>query len=399
MRVLHIITGLRRGGAEAMLAKLIAAHADSGIENHVVCLVERGPLAIEIERIGAPVIVLGMRSKAALGAVLRLPGIVRRLRPDIVETWLYHADLAGLIAAALTRRLPRLIWNLRCSDMDAQDRARSGLKLMLRILARCSALPNGIIVNSHAGRLYHEALGYRPKWWAEIPNGFDLERWRRDETAGARLRSLCGVPETVPVVGMCARVAPMKDHSNFLRAIAALRAGGTSVHAALVGRGTEALAGEVALLKLEAQVSLLGERSDLPDLMPGFDLLCLSSAFGEGFANVLGEAMACCVPCVATDVGDAAAIVGDTGRIVPPREPEALAAALRDLLAMPAAARAALGLRARRRIEEHYGIARIAQQYLEVYEAVLAGTVPAGFRISAPSSPAPLPGLKHQDVP
>jgi len=399
MRVLHIITGLRRGGAETMLAKLIGAHASAGIDNRVVCLVERGPLADEIEKLGAPVTVLGMRSTASFPAMLRLPGIVRRLRPDIVQTWLYHADLAGLLAAIATRRLRRLIWNLRNSDMDPQDHARPGSKVMLRVLARCSTLPSGVIVNSHAGRLHHESLGYRPKWWAEIPNGFDLERWRRDETARARLAALCGVPQGVPIVGMCARAAPMKDHSNFLRAVAGLRASGASVHAVLVGRGTEGLADEVAALKLEGNASLIGERSDLPSLMPGFDLLCLSSAFGEGFANVLGEAMACCVPCVATDVGDAAVIVGDTGRIVPPREPAALAAALHELLAMPVEARNALGSRARRRIEEHYGIARIAQQYLEVYKAVLGGSVPADLRISAPSSPTPLPSLKHQDVP
>ncbi|MGE5200467.1 MAG: glycosyltransferase [Acidobacteriota bacterium] len=408
MRVLHIITGLRRAGAETMLVKLIGAHAGLGIESHVVCLVERGPLADDIERLGAPVTALGMRSKLALGAIPRLIGIVRRLQPDVIQTSLYHADFAGLVAAVATHRLRRLIWNLRNSDLDSLVRTKLSLKVIVRGLARCSALPSGVIVNSHAGRLHHESLGYRPRWWAEIPNGFDLDRWRPDSAAGARLRAQCSVSKDVPIVGMCAHVAPGKDHSNFLKAIAELRAKGTAVHAVLAGRGTEELAPEVAGLRLAGNVSLLGERADLPALVPGLDVFCLSSV-SEGFPNVIGEAMASGVPCVATDVGDAATIIANTGGIVPPGQAMTLARALGELLAMSAASRRELGMRARRRIQERYSIAHVARQYLEVYDAVSRGLVPAEpgtppQSISTapetlPSSPTPMPGLKHQDVP
>jgi glycosyltransferase involved in cell wall biosynthesis len=353
-----------------MLLKLISALAPAGFDNHVVCLIERGPLAEEIEMLGTPVTSLGMRSKFAPVAMMRLISIVRRFEPDIIHTRLYHADLAGLIAAAATSRLTRLIWNLQCSDMNFRTEANASTALLVRLLARLSGAPAGIIVDSHAGRLHHEVLGYRPSWWAEIPSGFDLERWQPDPAAGAQLRARLGLPDDSLIVGLCARMAPMKDHANFLTALAQIRDRLPTVYSVIAGRGTEMLAQTVDELHLEGRVSLLGERDDLPALLPGFDAFCLSSAFGEGSPNVIGEAMACGVPCVVTDVGESAEMVGDTGRIVPPRQPESLAAALSELLAMNGAARRELGARARLRVATRYSISSVAHRYMDIYAAV-----------------------------
>jgi glycosyltransferase involved in cell wall biosynthesis len=376
VRVLHLITGLRRAGAETMLVKLVGALDRGRFEAQVISLIERGPLAADLEAMGIPVLSLDMRSKLDPRPIARLIAIIRRLRPDVIQTWLYHADLAGLIAATLLRRTRRLLWNVRCSDMDFAATRERGTALMVRLLARYSAGPAGVIVNSRAGRLDHERLGYRPRRWIEIPNGFDLAHWRPDATAAARLRAELRLPEDALLIGMCARVDPMKDHANFLAAIGALRAQLPAAHGVLAGRGTEMLTNRVAELGLAANVTLLGERSDLPLLLPGLDAFCLSSAFGEGFANVLGEAMASGVPCVATDVGDAAEIVGDTGRIVPPRQAEALAAALAGLLGASAQQRRELGLRARARIEDRYGLAGVARRYADVYDSVANGAPP-----------------------
>jgi glycosyltransferase involved in cell wall biosynthesis len=377
MRVLHVITGLRRAGAETMLVKLIGMLAQEGVENRVVCLIERGPLAAELEAVGIRVISLGMRSKLDPRPIARLIRVIRRYRPDIVQTWLYHADFAGLVAVAAASSLARLIWNIRCSDMDFAEDSTPDTARVVRLLARLSARPAGVIVNSHAGRLYHERLGYRPQWWNEIPNGFDLERWRPDGTAAARLRAQLGLPDNALVVGMFARVAPMKDHINFLSAFAQVRAQLPAARAVLAGRGTEALADMLVTFGLQGRVVLLGERSDLPSLLPGLDVFCLSSAFGEGFANVLGEAMACAIPCIATDVGDARDIVGDTGCIVPPRQPGTLADALGGLLSASAEHRSDLGARARLRIEQRYSLGDVARRYMDVYTAVLAGLQPS----------------------
>jgi glycosyltransferase involved in cell wall biosynthesis len=370
VKVLHIVTGLRRAGAETMLVKLVGALDPKRFENHVIGLIERGPLTADLEAMGVPVLSLDMRSKFDPRPIARLTGIIRHLRPDVIQTWLYHADFVGLVGAALLRRTNRLLWNVRCSDMDFAVAQEQGTAWLVRRLARLSAWPVGVIVNSRAGRLHHERLGYRPRQWIEIPNGFDLAHWHPDADAAARLRAELGLPADAHLVGLCARVTPMKDHATFLTAIATLRMRLPSVHGILAGRGTETLAARVAELGLAAHVTLLGERSDLPNLLPGLDAFCLSSAFGEGFANVLGEAMASGVPCVATDVGDAADIVGDTGRIVPPRQPDALAAALGKMLEMSASQRRTLGVRARSRIEDRYGLAGIARRYADVYAAV-----------------------------
>jgi glycosyltransferase involved in cell wall biosynthesis len=376
MRILHVITGLRRAGAETMLVKLVGALARQGFENRVVCLIERGPLAAELEGGGTPVTSLGMRSGFALGAVLHLVAAIRRFQPEIIQTWLYHADLAGLVATMLSGYRKRLIWNIRCSDMDFDAEASAATGRVVRLLARLSALPAGVIVNSHSGRLHHERLGYRPRWWIEIPNGFEIDRWDPDPDAAPRLRAELALPADALIVGMCARVAPMKDHASFFAAIAQLRARSPRLHAVLAGRGTESLGAMVGEFGLDACVSLLGERNDLPALVPGFDVFCLSSAFGEGFANVLGEAMACGVPCVATDVGDAAEIIGDTGLIVPPRRPDALAAALGYFAEMSAERRGEFGARARARLEERYSLSQVARRYVAVYSAVTSGVTP-----------------------
>ena len=356
-----------------MLVKLVAVLAREGFENRVVCMIERGPLAAELEDGGIPVTSLGMRSGFAPGALVRLVAIIRRFQPDILQTWLYHADLAGLIATTASRYRKRLIWNIRCSDMGETNLATDRV---VRLLAKFSALPAGVIVNSRRGRLHHERLGYRPRWWIEIPNGFDLDRWRPDAGAAVRLRAELGLPEDAVIIGMCARVAPMKDHANFFAAIAQARARIPGLHAVLAGRGTDSLRPMAGEFGLDGCVSLLGERDDLPSLMPAFDVFCLSSAFGEGFANVIGEAMACGVPCVATDVGDAAEIIGATGLIVPPRRPDALAAALGDVLDMAADRRGELGARARARAEERYSLSQVARRYVGVYSAVSRGMTP-----------------------
>jgi glycosyltransferase involved in cell wall biosynthesis len=360
-----------------MLVKLVGALDPKRFENHVISLIERGPLAADLEALGVPVLSLDMRSKLDPRPIARLTGIVRRQRPDVIQTWLYHADFAGLVVAAVLRRTNRLLWNVRCSDMDFAVAQEQGTAWLVRRLANLSPWPAGVIVNSHAGRLHHERLGYRPRRWIEIPNGFDLAHWHPDADAAARLRAELGLPADAPLVGMCARVAPMKDHATFLATIGILRTRFPGVRGVLAGRGTEALARRVAELGLAANVTVLGERSDLPNLLPGLDVFCLSSAFGEGFANVLGEAMASGVPCVATNVGDAADIVGETGRIVPPRQPDALAGALGEMLVMSTSQRRVLGARARSRIEDRYGLTGIARQYADIYAAVASGRQPA----------------------
>ncbi len=371
--IAHLITTLERGGAEAMLSKLVRVQATQGVRPVVISLTGAGAYGPELERAGIAVWSLGMRRGVPEPmALFRLIGILRREKPQLLQTWLYHADLLGLLAAPLAG-VPRLCWNLRCSDMDRRGYSRLS-RWLPRLLACFSGRPDAVLVNSEAGRRLHHQLGYRPRRWQVIANGFDTDLYRPDPAARREVRASLAVPDDALVVGLIARFDPMKDHATFLAAAERVARRHPDARFVLVGRDVEAgnpAFAAAATGQLAGRVSLLGIRSDMPRLMAGLDICCLSSAFGEGFPNVIGEAMACGVPCVATDVGDAGWIIGDTGRVVPPVNPTALAEALDDLLELPPDGRQRLGAAARRRIEENFSIGIIAGQYREVYSALM----------------------------
>ena len=373
INVMHLITGLELGGAERMLSHVVTRADRRRFQPIVVSMTGPGRIGAEIEAAGVAVRSLGLRRGVPdPRGVARLARIVREFRPSVLQTWLYHADLLGLLARWFGPPR-RLLWNLRCSDMG--DGAR-----LARLLARCSAIPDGVIVNSAAGRRYHTALGYRPQRWVTIPNGFDTQFFRPDAEARQRGRVALGIPLDAGAILLPARFHPMKDQANFLAAAARLATRHPDVHFAMAGAGVgpanRALSQAVCAHGLGPRVHLLGERRDLDALYPVFDIVSLSSAFGEGLPNVLGEAMACAVPCVATDVGDAAAIIADCGIAVRPRDPEALAAGWKQLIGLGVEGRAALGLRARRRIAEHYDLGCIVGCY-EALFAEMAGAGPA----------------------
>lgn len=362
LKVLHLITSLERGGAQTMLVKLVQHCDRARIAPVVASLLDDGANVADLRAAGVPVFGLGMgRGGISPAALLRLVRLVRAERPQILQTWLYHADLLGLAVSCVMPRLP-LLWNLRCSEMEDYPLRNRAVR---RVLAWASPWPAAVLVNSEAGRRYHAALGYRPRRWELVENGFDIEIFRPDAQRRAAWRQRLGVNDTQPLVGMVARVDPMKDHATFLAAAAALVAAGSPAAFLLVGAGTETLTDSPALA---GRLHALGERGDVADLLPALDVMALPSAYGEGFPNAVGEAMACGVPCVASDVGDAAAIIGDTGAIVPPRDPRALASAIASLLSRGPAGLAQLGLAARQRILAHYSLSAVVAHYQRIYE-------------------------------
>lgn len=348
-RVLHVITGLGLGGAERMLAKLLARMDRARFPTAVVSLTDMGALGPEIAASGVPVQTLGMRRGVPdPRALLRLRRAVRAFRPDVLQSWLYHADLMSSFAGAR-----RLAWNLRCSDMDF-GRYGWSTRQTVRLLARLSRRPDAVLSNSEAGRKLHQSLGYRPRRWEVVPNGFDLERFRADPAARHRLRSMLGLADDTFVIGLVARFDPQKDHATAFAALEQV----PDAHLVCLGRDVP---------QAGPRVHVLGERNDIETLMPGFDLATLTSAFGEGFPNVLAEAMACQVPCVATDVGDAAAILGETGFVVPRRDPTALAVGWGEMIALGSKGRAQLGEAARARVAAHWSIEAVARRYEAIY--------------------------------
>jgi glycosyltransferase involved in cell wall biosynthesis len=365
--IVHLITGLEIGGAERMLLQLAIRTDRDRFPTTVVSMTDAGKIGMALTDAGIAVETLGMRrGVAGPGGLARLRKILRRERPHVLQTWLYHADLLGL-AARWLGGAPRLVWNVRCSESI-------GSKVVRWALSRLSALPDAVVVNSLAGRRFHEQLGYRPKRWEHIPNGIDTSEFRPDEAARRRLREELRIGEAAIAIGLPARYHPMKDHATFLAAAADLAQRRPEVVFVLVGTGIEPanreLTRAIAAHGLGSRVRLLGERREMRAVYPAFDIATLSSAFGEGWPNVLGEAMACGVPCVATDSGDSAEIVGDTEFIVPPRDPAALAAAWERLIALGPVRRRALGAEARKRIIHYYDLARIIGRYEAFYDEI-----------------------------
>ncbi len=381
IRIAHVITGLEVGGAEMMLYKLLSAGDRGRFESRVYCLTGGGPMVARIEALGIPVAVFGARGGFSFLATLpRLARSLRAFAPDVVQTWLYHADLAGLLVRPWLADA-RLCWNLRCSMLGSGEYPWT-TRALARLLGRLSPLPDLVMANSVAGRVAHEAVAYRPRRWELVANGFDTMIFRPDAALRAALRESLTIPAEAPVIGMVGRYHPMKDHAGFLRAARKLFDVRPQAHFVLAGRDVDEanapLRALVTSLGLRANVHLLGERADVAAVMNGLDVFTLCSVTGEGFPNVVGEAMACALPCVVTDVGDARAVLGDAGLVVPPSDPVALASAWLELLELPDAERCRLGGAARVRVEEHYSLAAVVRRYEQLYGELAAQTSGGG---------------------
>jgi len=374
IRIVHLISGLNVGGAERDLGKLVQGSDGSRFQHVVVSMIEPGPVGKELAADGVEVHELGMRpGRPSPGGVLRLVKILRRIRPDVLHCWMYHANLLGLLAGKLAG-VPHIVWGILCSDVDL-GRYRPLTRWVVWLCARLSRLATIIIVNSQAGKKIHQAWGYDASKMVVIPNGFDVERFKPDAAARRSVRVELGVAKDTLLIGLIARFDPMKDHATFLKAAGLLCRSNPSVHFLLAGAGITqdnvAIREMVSENCLEGFVHLLGLREDIPRLTAALDIACLSST-GEGFPNVMGEAMACGVPCVVTAVGDAAYIVGDTGRVVPARIPEAMSAAWAELIEMGPTARHALGERARQRVEENFSLDNFVRRHIGWYEALIS---------------------------
>jgi glycosyltransferase involved in cell wall biosynthesis len=371
MKVAIIISGLSTGGAEMMLLKLLQNIDRQRFAFHVVSLTTLGEIGGRISALGIPVEAMGMvRGRLNAVRVVRLARRLRELRVDIVHTWMYHADLLGGLAARVAG-VRSVIWGIRNSDLH-RDETSVSTQLVVRVNATLSRwLPAGILSCSAAARDVHVAVGYEGEKFSVIPNGFDLARFKPDPAARISVREELCLADDISLVGVVGRNDPQKNHAGFLRAAGLLRSKNPRVHFLLVGSGVDC--NNAALLAAAAGAGIsdashfLGRRDDIPRLMASLDVLASSSSFGEGFPNVIGEAMACGVPCVVTDVGDSASIVGDAGYVVAPGDISGLATALGQLLAQSASERAALGDRARERVKRYFDIRDVVQMYEDYY--------------------------------
>lgn len=380
MRVVHVITGLQVGGAESMLVKLLAGMDRDRFDPAVVSLMSGGPNRDALADLGVPVHELGMRSRfPGPGALSRLAGLAGDLDPRVVQGWMYHGNLAATWLASRAPSRNDLYWNIRHSVDDLGDE-KALTRLVIRLGARLSNRPAAMVCNSGVSLEQHAALGYRRDGLVMIPNGFDLDRFRPDPGARAAIRAELDVPADAPLVGMVARRHPMKGHADFLQMAALVRAEHPEAFFLLAGRGLEApdreLADLVAAGGLEDAVRMTGSRPDVPAVMAALDVFVMPSVYGEGFPNVLGEAMACGVPCVTTDVGDAAVVVDDPEAVVARGDAPAMARAVGARLGLGGGERADLARRCRESVRARFALPAICRRYENLYGRVGEPTGP-----------------------
>ncbi len=362
-RVLHIITGLGPGGAQSCLASLVGAPGHSNIEHGVVSL-GSGDLYSNAIASHTSLTTLPFR-KGPLG-LLSIPQLARVIRteaPDIIQTWLYHADLAGTLATVIGRSVVPLIWNVRCSDMDG--RYDHGLNaILLRVLARLSLRTSAIVFNSRSGMNSHLGRGYRPSSPEVIPNGIDLKRFRRSASARVETREALGIPPGTFVTGCVGRFDSVKSQSVLLSALANL----PGAFAVVVGSGVttaDELHEVIREHLLADRVRLIEQHDDIPAVMSAIDVY-VSPSRSEGFPTVIAEAMACELPVIATTAGDSAEIVGhghDENMIFSIGDTLELSHLLSRMKALSPDKRAAIGRQNRIAITQHYSLEKMIAHY------------------------------------
>ena len=373
--ILHFISDLGLGGASMALSRLIEKSDKERFSHAVIVLMKRSDLEETIESSGARVVNLDISRGRLPGfsALVRTIRAVRRIRPDLLQGWMYHGNLAAYFASLISGRRIPVCFNIR-RGLNDRDRLKPLTKLLIRVGAFLSYRIDGVVNNSEAGRIQHERAGYASGKTVVLPNGFDTEVFKPDAETRKSVRDELGVEDGALLVGLIGRYHPAKDHANFIAAARISSKDRPNVRFVLAGEDVTlenpVLRRDIEAAGLLGKCILMGKRADVPRLMASLDV-AVSSSNSEGFSNVVGEAMAAGMPCVVTDTGESAAIVGDTGIVVPPKNPKALAEGLKKLVSMPEEQRAALGRAARARIEAHYSIESVVERYEHFYESVI----------------------------
>jgi len=371
IKIVHIIATLNVGGTEMMLYKLLPRMRKDRFENIVIALKEKGKLSEDFESQNIMVYnVGGMGGISRILALIRSLKILREINPDIIQGWLVHGNLVAQIASFFLPYRLSTLWNIRYTALPRGETKRS-LLFIIKLLSILSFLPQKIVFNSKAGADDHCRMGYRSDKSCIIPNGFDTKLFSPSWKNRSCVRSELNISEEDVLIGLIGRFDPLKDHSCFLKAGAMLLSRKRGIFFLLAGREVDwqnrHLKQFIEKLGMSEKVFLLGERRDVHRIAAAFDIAACSSV-AEGFPNVIGEAMSCGIPCVVTDVGDTAWLVGDSGMVVPPRNHVALCEAWLKLIEMGSEKRRVLGEKARKRIEDHFSIQMIVKKYEQLYE-------------------------------
>ena len=371
IKILFLTTGLNTGGAEMMLCKLLS-RLDRKVFSPVVLSLKPGILMKRIEGFDIPVYVLQLKKFHSWKNIIKT---LRQIRPDIIQGWMYHGNLFSYFLKSLF--FPRSVLLFGIRHTPSSDKKNKILtRAVISLGAFFSKYTKGIIYASHQSNSYHKTIGYNSSQSITIPNGFDLELFQPGAERRKTLRKLLFLEEEAFIIGCAARYHPIKGYDVFLEAAEILKKKGyEQVHFVCLGHNVDwnnsfFLIEEKKLDLSRDYLHLLGEKENIQNFIAGFDLFTLSS-YSEGFPNVLGEAMSCAVPCVATNAGDSSFIIGETGRVVPPGNPTELAKAWEYFIQMPPEKRITIGTQARKRIEDNFTIDNVVKKYQDTYKKLI----------------------------
>ncbi len=371
--ILHVITGLSHGGAEAVLYRLCTSK-QTDVTHQVISLMDLGKYGPLLQNDGINVKVLdNTKSITALFSIFRLTKMIRTSNPDIVQTWMYHANLIGGVAAKLAG-CKNIVWSIRHTKLEHNKKSTQFVSWLCGKLSKL--IPVAIVGCSESAADIHKQYGYAPKKMSVIPNGYDLENYSPSKELGSTIRSELGIASDALIFGMVGRWTPEKDHKTLLESLAIMKKQAYNFICLLVGSEVDekntVLAKLIKQNGLQNNVRLLGHRTDITAIMNTLDLHILSSAT-EAFPNVVAEAMACGTPCVTTDVGDASMIVGNPDWVVPPKRPDLLAEAIgRAISTIQSKGLDVLGMRCRQRIVDNFSLDRMVQSYMNLWKSLMA---------------------------
>ena len=379
VKILFVITGLGTGGAEMMLYKLLSRINRDRFCPTVVSMIEGGVFVERFRALNIAVFDLGMQPGVINPLVLiGLTKLLNQIKPDLIQGWMYHANLIAQLANFFSANKVPVFWSIHHS-VDSLRAEKLSLVATIKLTALLSSRVETVVFSAAKGQKQHLSLGYNPSNAIAISDNFDISKYQPVFESDFNLRKSLNLVEDTILIGSVARYHPMKDHTGLIEAAALITDDFPNVHFVLIGPNVDIhnprLTGQIEKLGVGEQVHLLGERQDVPRLMTSFDIFTSSSAYGESFSNVLGEAMSCQIPCVTTDVGDSMMIVGDTGIVVPPKDPQALAAAWLRLIVLSKDERQNLGRKARKHIKTNFdldGSNSFVKKYESLYEASLA---------------------------
>jgi glycosyltransferase involved in cell wall biosynthesis len=316
-----------RGGAERQLALLACGLARRGHQVTIITFYGGGPLLAELAEADVSVIDLHKSGRWELfGFAGRLIQAVRAIQPDVLHSYTAVPNVIAILLKPFFGAI-KIVWGIRASDLNPLAYSRLA-RYSFRLERLLSRFPQIIICNSKAGWAHAVKRGFPQSKLIVVPNGIDTGKFKFDLEGRARLRKEWQVSKQTLLIGLVARIDPMKDHQNFLRAACLVTERRGDIRFVCVGHGAESLRDTEPARALGTKLICLPARDDLPAVYSAIDIACSSSAYGEGFSNAIAEAMACGRPCVVTDVGDSAWIVESTGVSLAPEDPIALADAL-----------------------------------------------------------------------